>query len=131
MFRFHLLYFLISLFLLGLEIFIAARLHDAIIRPYGGDYLVVILLYCIVRSALDFPILPTAAAVLIFSYLVEISQYYHLADHLGLGAHSLARILLGSYFTWTDILAYTLGILTVLGIERIIRGNKYGKFFCP
>ena len=130
MFRFRLPYFLISLFLLGLEIVIAAWLHDAIIRPYGGDYLVVILLYCLVRSVCDLPILPTAVAVLIFSYLVEISQYYHLADHLGLGAHSVARILLGSYFTWTDILAYTLGILTVLGVERIIRGNQYGRVIC-
>jgi hypothetical protein len=46
MFRFNLRYALLSVLLLGIEIFIGACLHDSIIRPYGGDFLVVILLYC-------------------------------------------------------------------------------------
>lgn len=128
MFRFHIIYFLLSLALLMLEIFIGARLHDSIIRPYGGDFLVVILLYCLVRSFWDLPIFATAISVLIFSYLVEISQYFRLADHLGFKGPSLMRVLLGSYFTWTDILSYTLGILTVVGVEKLIRKNgKKGK----
>ena len=103
-------------------------MHDWIIRPYGGDFLVVVLLYCFVRSFLAVPVLPTALSVLVFSYLVEVSQFFHLADRLGFKAPSLARTLLGTYFTWTDLLAYTLGILTVLGVEKLIRRN--GKVFC-
>jgi hypothetical protein len=128
MFRFHIIYFLLSIALLALEIFIGARMHDSIIRPYGGDFLVVILLYCLVRSFWDLPILSTAVSVLLFSYLVEISQYFRLADHLGFKGPSLARVILGSYFTWTDILSYTLGILTVIGVEVVIRrGAKREK----
>jgi hypothetical protein len=108
------------------EIFIGAFMHDSVIRPYGGDFLVVILLYCLVRSFWDLPILPAAVGVLLFSYLVEAGQYFGLADRLGFKGNSLVRILLGSYFTWTDIMAYTLGILSVLGLERGIRGNWWG-----
>jgi hypothetical protein len=121
-------YLVCSLVLIGVEVFIGVRMHDRIVRPYGGDYLVVILLYCLIRTCADIPILTTAVFVLVFSYAVEVSQYFHLADHLGLRAPSLARTLLGTYFTWTDMLAYTLGILTVLGIEKIIRRD--GKEFC-
>jgi hypothetical protein len=127
-FRFSGGYFVCSLVLIGVEIFIGARMHDRIIRPYGGDYLVVILLYCFVRSFWAVPIVITAASVLIFSYAVEVSQYFHLADRLGLREPSLARTLLGSYFTWTDMLVYTLGILTVLGVEKLIRRD--GREFC-
>ncbi|MBS1662054.1 MAG: DUF2236 domain-containing protein [Bacteroidetes bacterium] len=30
------------------------------------------------------------------------------------------RVILGNYFTWTDILSYTLGIITVLGVEGVL-----------
>jgi len=124
-FYFHKGYFLLFLLLLGLEIVIAAYVHDSFIRPYGGDYLVVIFLYSLVRSFLDLSVRLAAILVLLFSYLIETLQYFHFADHLGLKASSLARILLGSYFSWTDILCYTLGIMTVVGLETIKR-NFYG-----
>src|SRR5277367_2610898 len=64
-------YFVCTLLLVGVEIFIGTRMHDRVIRPYGGDYLIVILLYCFFRSFLAAP--------------------------------SLARTLLGTSFTWTDM----------------------------
>lgn len=120
MLKFDFRYFLLSVLLLGVEIFVGACMHDDIIRPYGGDFLVVILLYCLVRSFLRLPVLLTAVAVLLFSYLVEMSQYFGLADRLGFKAHSLGRILLGDYFSWTDMLCYTLGILLVVALEWLI-----------
>jgi hypothetical protein len=121
MLSFHRSYFLLSLLLFAAEIFIGARMHDAIIRPYGGDFLVVILLYCLVRSCTNFPIVPAALSVLVFSYIVETLQYFHFADALGFTRPSLMRILLGTYFTWTDILSYTLGIALVLALEFLFK----------
>jgi len=118
MLRFHIGYFVLTIILLGVEILIGGYLHDALIRPYGGDFLVVILLYCLVRSGVNLPVLPTAGAVLLLAYLVETGQYFGLAGRLGFGRHSLGRILLGSDFTWADMVAYTLGILLVLVVER-------------
>src|SRR6185437_8542916 len=79
MIRFHLTYFLLTLLLLGVEIFIGACMHDAVIRPYGGDLLVVVLLYCAVRSFWELPVAPLSLSILVFSYLVETGQYFHLA----------------------------------------------------
>jgi hypothetical protein len=126
-FYFQKTYFLLSLLLLGVEIFIAACVRDSFIRPYGGDYLVVVFLYCLVRSFCNLSVWVTAALVLLFSYLIEALQYFHFADQLGLKESSLARILLGSYSSWADILCYTLGILTVFGMEAV-KSNFYGLF---
>ncbi|WP_419801993.1 DUF2809 domain-containing protein [Mucilaginibacter sp.] len=116
-FRFNKTYFLFTILLFLTEVFIAVYLHDEIIRPYGGDFLVVILIYCFVKSFFNTPVKATALAVLLFSYLIETLQYFHLVDLLGLEKHTIARIVIGTSFAWTDLLAYTLGILLVLIVE--------------
>ena len=123
MYRLHKGYLLLSLLLLVIEILIAAYLNDSLIRPYGGDFLAVILLYCLIRSFLNTPILRTALVVLLISYLIEISQYFKLADVLGIRSRVL-RILMGTYFTWTDILSYTLGIIFVILLEGVVSRYK-------
>ena len=120
-FRFDPRYGLLTLALTGIEIFIGCCMHDALIRPYGGDLLVVILLYCLIRTFWNLPPWPLAAGVLAFSYLEETLQYFHLADRLGFTKPSLARTLIGTSFTWVDMLSYTLGIATVLMLEELGR----------
>ncbi len=123
-FQFKWTYFLLLVMLLLAEIYIGVFVHDHLIRPVGGDYTVVILLYCLVRGFWEWPVGRTALTVLIFAYMVEITQYFGLADALGLGAHSLGRILIGSSFSWGDIIAYTAGIGTVLGLEYILKKKE-------
>jgi hypothetical protein len=118
-FSFHKGYFWLSVLLFIIEVLIARYLHDEFIRPIGGDYLVVILLYGLVRSFTDLPVGLTAGCVLLFAYVIETTQYFHLADRLGFTQPSLMRTVLGSYFSWGDMLAYTLGIGTILLLERI------------
>jgi hypothetical protein len=119
MLRFKLSYFLLTLALIGVETFIGVRMHDTLIRPYGGDLLIVVLLYCLILSFWDLPVVPLALGVLAFSYLEEMGQYFHLADRLGFTKPSLLRTLIGTYFTWVDMLSYTLGIGLVLGAEGL------------
>lgn len=121
LFQFHRKYFFLLILLFATEVFIAVYLHDAVIRPYGGDFLVVILIYCFIKSFLNTPVMTTALAVLLFSYLIETLQYFHLVDMLGLEKSTIARIVIGTSFAWTDLLAYTLGILLVLVIEFAIK----------
>jgi hypothetical protein len=125
-FRFNPRYFLLTLLLLGVEIFIGACMHDAVIRPYGGDVLVVILIYCFIRSFWRLRVLPLALGVLIFSYLEETGQYFHLADRLGFSRPGLMRTVIGWYFTWADMLCYTLGIGAVLAVEGLVRWRQAG-----
>jgi len=117
--KFKKLYFLLTIILLIVEILIALYVHDSFIRPYIGDFLVVILIYCFFKSFLDTPVLQTAILVLIFSYLVETLQYFDIVNCIGLQNSKLARIIIGSTFQWIDFIAYTAGIIFVMIVEKI------------
>ncbi len=118
MFTFRKKYFLFTVLLLIVEVLIALFLHDRIIRPYIGDLLVVILLYCFARSFFNIPVIPAAIAVLIFAYLIEFLQYVDILHLLELQNSKAANIIMGNLFEWIDMIAYTLGIALVLLLER-------------
>ena len=115
---FNLRYFTATVILFITEVLIALYVHDSIIRPYIGDLLVVILICCFVRSFFRFSVRNTAVGVLLFSYATEIMQYFHVVTLLGLQHSRLVRILIGTSFSWEDIIAYTAGIIIVLWAER-------------
>lgn len=119
MLTFKPLYFIITLFLLIIEILIALYIHDAFIRPYVGDFLVVMLIYCCVKAFFKWSVNATALGVLLFSYLVEILQYFKIVKVLGLQDITFARVIIGTDFAWADMLAYTLGIAFVLLVEKL------------
>jgi hypothetical protein len=123
---FYLKYFIATVLLFLIEIVIAVYAHDAFIRPYGGDFLVVILIYCMVKSFFNTPVYKTALYVLLFSYLMEGLQYIGIVNILGLAHSRIARIIIGTSFAWTDILMYTLGILLVLLLETAINKARPG-----
>jgi hypothetical protein len=114
-------YFVWALVLFIVEVFIALYVRDAIIRPYVGDFLVVIMVYCFIRAFIKARPGAVAVFTLLFAYLVEFLQYANLLEALGLQDDRLARIILGSSFEWIDMLAYTLGVLTIWLIDRKAR----------
>ena len=118
MFTFRKKYFFIALLLFIIEVLIGVYMHDRFLRPYGGDFLVVIFLYCGVRSFLNRPVLSVALAVLLFSYFIEITQHFGLIYKLGWEHSFVAHLVLGSTFKWLDMLAYTLGIALVVFFEE-------------
>ena len=126
MFQFNRNYFILTILLFLTEIAIAMYVHDDFIRPYFGDFLVVILLYCFVKSFIKVSVLIAASLVLVFSFTIEIAQYFNMVEKLGLQHTKIARVVLGNSFAWMDLLAYVLGILTVIGIEtfHLKRKNK-------
>lgn len=116
MFTFNKKFFFLTLLLFITEVLIALYVKDRFVRPYVGDYLVVMLIYCFVRTFLNSPVLPTAIAVLLFAYLIETLQYFRLVDRLGLEHNVIAKTVIGYGFSWIDMLAYTLGICTILAV---------------
>ena len=118
MLKFQLKYFIITVVLLLTEVCIALFVHDNFFRPYIGDVLVVILIYCFVQSFFKLSYLPVAVAVLVFSYIIELMQYFNITEILGLQHSALARTIIGTSASWKDIIAYTAGIGIVLLIER-------------
>lgn len=124
MFQFSRNYFYAALLLFIIEVLIALYAHDAIIRPYGGDLLVVIFIYCFIKGFINSPVRITAIGVLLFSYLIEISQYFQLVAFLGLADSRLANVIMGNSFAWIDLLAYTLGIIIVVIAEDLNARKK-------
>jgi hypothetical protein len=125
MLTFNLKFFFFALALFIIEVLIALFVHDSIIRPYGGDYLVVILIYCAVRTFINGSPLKIGIAVLLFAYTLEVLQYFDIVRRLGLADNKLARTVIGYGFDWLDLLAYTLGILTVLLLERLYGSMRF------
>lgn len=121
---FHKWYFALAVLLFAIEFIIGADFHDKVIRPYGGDFLVVILMYCFIKSFINTSPFKTAISVLLLSYIVEVSQYFHVVGLLGLQHSQLAKILLGTSFSFTDLLVYTLGIGLVILIEHLKNSMK-------
>lgn len=118
MFKFNIGYFAIAALLFWAEVLIAIYLHDPVIRPFGGDFLVVILLYSFIKSFVNLPVGFTAIITLLIAYLIEISQYFHLIYRLDWENSGIARAILGTNFAWGDMVAYTLGIGLVMVVER-------------
>ena len=111
-------YFSFTVLIFLTEVLIALYVHDSFVRPYLGDVLVVILLYCFFKSFLRLPVLTVAISVLIFSFIVELLQFFNIVEKLNLGHSKIARIVIGTSFSWIDLLCYTVGIAIVIGVER-------------
>jgi len=119
MIAFNKTYTLLTFILFVVGAFIAFYMHDAFIRPYGGDFLVVIFLYCLIKSLFNIPVMTAACGVLLFAYVVEITQYFNLISLLDWEHSRLANLVLGNSFSMTDILLYTLGALLIIVTESI------------
>lgn len=111
-------YFVLAILLFIIEVLIALFVNDRFIRPYLGDVLVVILIYCFLRSFLKLPILTVAVSVLVFSFAIEFLQYLNIVEKLGLEKSKIARTVIGTSSSWLDLLTYIVGIAIVIVVEK-------------
>jgi len=114
MLKFNLIPFTVFILLLLTEIAIAIFLKGGFIRHVFGDYLVVLLLYFFLKSFLSVSNNILAAVTLLIAFTVEFIQLTPLLKTIGLENHSLANLILGNTFSFTDLLAYTFGYITII-----------------
>lgn len=114
-------YAIAALLVFAIEVIIAAFVHDAVVRPYLGDSLAVVLVYFAIRAATPLGMRASAAAALAVACAIEIGQWFHLADLLDLGHVRIARIVLGTGFDPADFLAYAGGAALVVAVESARR----------
>jgi hypothetical protein len=115
----RLVYLVMTISLFIIEYLIATVWnHNHFVRAYWGDFLVVILLYTFIKIFWNIAPKVLALSIFIFSVFVEIAQYFHLADHLQLTEGSIARIVVGTSFSWIDILMYALGCLVIYLLDK-------------
>ena len=118
-------YAIAFIFLLFIEGLIALFVHDKFIRPYVGDVLVVIVLYCAVRSIIPKKCKLLPLYIFIFAAGVECLQYFHLVQFLGLEKNKFMSVLLGSVFDFKDIICYVVGCLLISLYEIVRFGSVY------
>jgi hypothetical protein len=111
-------FFILTVALFIIELLIALFMHDDFVRPYVGDYLVVMLIYCFARTFVNASPWKIAIGVLLFSFILEFLQYFHIVDKLGLSGNTIAKTIIGYGFEWKDLLAYTIGVATILFLDR-------------
>ena len=106
----------LSLFII--EVLIAIFVNDKIIRPYVGDILVTMLIYCFIRIFVPNGVKGLALYVFIFSCFVEFLQFFNFVELIGLSNNTLARIIIGTSFSRIDILCYGAGCLICYFLEQ-------------
>ena len=120
---FNLKYFIIFILLFLTEVVIA-KYTTGFIRHTVGDYLVVILLYAFLKSFIKSSVVIIAGFVLLIAYLIEFIQLTNLKNLYLEDYKRVFQLVLGTSFSVGDLVAYTLGILTVLIIESKISNTK-------
>lgn len=111
-------YAVAALALLAVELLIALFVKDAFVRPYLGDVLAVILVFMAIRAV--FVVGPWTAVVvaLCVAVVIELGQLIGILHILGLAHHRWLRVVLGTGFDVRDLLAYAIGALIAVGVDR-------------
>ncbi|TBN05607.1 DUF2809 domain-containing protein [Hyunsoonleella flava] len=115
--KFHKTYALITLLLFLTEALIAIYLKTGFIRHTVGDFLVAILMYSFFKIFIEDNHFKIAISVLAFAFVIEFLQLTNYLKLFNLQDNYLAKLILGSSFHISDLVAYTLGIITVVGLE--------------
>lgn len=108
----------VSLILFGILVFIALFVRDDFIRPFVGDVLVVVWLYCLISSLWQCQPLKLAVVVYGIAFMVEISQYLHVLHWFGAESNTVLRVIFGATFDWMDLVAYLIGVGSCAIVDR-------------
>ncbi|MGB3638921.1 MAG: DUF2809 domain-containing protein [Rivularia sp. (in: cyanobacteria)] len=119
MFSFKQKYLYSTIILFSIELFIAVFINDAFIRPFIGDVLVVILIYCFIKTFWNINSSIAALSVFAFVCTIEILQYFNFVNKLGLQKNQIATVIIGNTFDWKDIVAYAIGTTIIIILEHI------------
>jgi hypothetical protein len=85
-----------------------------------GDYLCVILIYTFIKSFAKVSNNKTAFFVLVIAYSIEFIQLTDLQKLYPSEYSKTLKLILGTSFSFGDLVAYTLGIITALVIEVLV-----------
>jgi len=112
---------LAALVLLAVEVAIARYAPPGALRGFGGDVLVVVLVYALLRTCVAQPAARLALWALLFACAIECLQGLGMVDVLGLhgqtALHRVLRIALGATFDVWDLVAYGCGWLVCRAID--------------
>lgn len=120
----RMLYAGVFLILTVIEVLIALFVHDRFVRPYVGDMIVVVVVYCFVRIWIPERVRLMPLWVFLFAVCVEVLQYFRIVEVLGVENNTFLRTLIGTSFAWEDILCYAVGCVVLAVWEVYIHKTK-------
>ena len=94
---------------------------NGFVRNTLGDFFAVILLYCLIRSFFSFKVSQAAIITLTMAFTIEFTQLSPLSESHIFKRFPIVKLLLGSTFSWEDIITYSSGITVVILIEKYYR----------
>lgn len=92
-----------------------------VIKAYSGDVLWALMIFFIVAFIFNEKKSVIVSIIALgFSYAIEFSQLYHSQWIDSIRSTILGGLILGFGFLWSDILCYTIGVLSGICIEKLI-----------
>ncbi len=123
----RIIYALIFILLVLTEVLIALYVHDSFIRPFGGDMIIIGVLYCFVRIFFPKGIKLLPLWLFLFAVCVEVGQALNYVELLGLGDIEFFKVLMGTSFSWYDILCYAVGSVICFGVQLFTSKIQHNK----
>lgn len=121
-------YAIVFFLLLFIEVLIALFVHDRFVRPYVGDMIVVVVVYCFIRIAIPERFRLMSLWVFLFAVCVEVLQYFRTVEVLGVENNAFLRTLIGTSFAWEDILCYAVGCVVLAAWEWYLYKRHKRRF---
>jgi hypothetical protein len=117
------------LILLTLTVGLVSRKFPQLFHPflaeYLGDTMWALLVFWLFRIIFfQKNTLSIAVMALSFSFLIEISQFYHAPWIDNIRSTTIGALVLGHSFLWSDILCYTAGIALGVLIDLLLIKRK-------
>lgn len=129
--RSRVLYFILAIFVIALGLASRKYAHflPAFIGQYAGDTLWGLMVFLIIAFIFNKrPSLHIAAAAMLFSTSIELSQLYQ-ADWINALRNTIiGGLVLGFGFLWRDILCYFIGILFGFTLDQRLNKDRRKKY---
>lgn len=123
--KLRLTYIILFFVLFLTEVLIALFVHDAFVRPYVGDVLVVMLVCAFLRIFIPDKIRFLPVFATLFAVFIEALQYFDFVNLIGLADNEIISTVIGRTFDIKDIMCYTVGGLIFFVAELIFRRKNY------
>lgn len=123
MIKFNKIYFTLFLVIFLIEILIA-RYATGFLRHTIGDYLAVMFVYTFIKSFFKIAIDKVVLITFAISFIIEFLQLSDLQNHFPKEYSQIFKIVLGTSFSIGDLVAYTLGIVTIVLVEKYLKRSK-------
>ncbi|MBP3446282.1 MAG: DUF2809 domain-containing protein [Clostridia bacterium] len=105
--------------LLAVEVLIALFVHDDFVRPYVGDMIVTVVVWSFLRIIFPDRFKLMSLYVMIFAILVEVGQYFHYTELLGI-TNPVLVTMMGTSFAWADIACYAVGCVVAAVADTVM-----------